>query len=161
MKKLILLFVSTLILTSCNVDDDGPKTLLTPAEVSEIDVPDYFENGKTYEIDIVYLLPDACHNAAGINVQRGSNSNGEKEWRDIYVTGVASYDSNLSECNKDATNTELEKDGSFKITIPMNDEQSYTFYLWTGVDTDNKNIYTEVVVPIGKPEDAAQAFWSN
>lgn len=152
MKKLILLFVSTLVFISCDVDDDGPRTLLKAAEVTDIDVPEFFEAGKTYEIDVTYLLPDACHTAAGINAQRGSSSNGEEEWRDIYITGVVSYDSNLTDCNKEAEGDELIKEASFKMTIATNEDEPYTFYLWTGVDEDDENIYTEVIVPVGEPE---------
>jgi len=149
MKKLILLFVSSLVLVSCDVDDDGPRTMLTAAEVTDVDLPEFFEAGKTYDIDVTYLLPDACHTAAGINAQRGTNSNGEEEFRDIYITGVASYDANLTECDKEAEEDELDRESTFKMTIASDEDEPYTFYLWTGVDEDDENIYTTVVVPVG------------
>ena len=153
MKKLILLFVSSLILVSCEVDDDGPKTLLEPAEVTDVDLPEFFEAGKTYDIDVTYLLPSACHTAAGINAQRGTNSNGEAEFRDIYITGVGSYDANLTECSKEAEEGELDRKNTFKMTIDADEDEPYTFYLWTGVDEDDKNIYTTVIVPVGESVD--------
>lgn len=151
MKKLILLFVSALALVSCNTDDDETRTLLTGAKVTSTDLPAFFEAGKSYDVKITYMLPDACHTAAGINVQRGSITSTEEEWRDIYITGVASYDANLTTCNKDAEASELKKETTFKITIPTEEEEAYTFYLWTGIDADDKNIFTEVVVPVGDP----------
>lgn len=153
MKKLILLFLSSLFLVSCDVDDDGPRTLLTAAEVTAADLPDFFESGKTYDIDVTYLLPSACHTAAGINAQRGTNSNGEDEFRDVYITGVATYDANLTECGIEAEEGELDRETTFKMTIGADEDEPYTFYLWTGVDEDDKNIFTEVVVPIGDPDE--------
>ncbi len=151
MKKLILLFVSALVLVSCSGDDDGPRTDFEAAKVIEIENPEFFEAGKTYEIDVTYFLSDACRSAAGINAQRGSSSNGEEEWRDIYITGIASYDSNLSVCNKDAGANGLNRKASFKITIGEDEDEPYTFYLWRGLDEDEKDIFTEVVVPVGEP----------
>ena len=153
MKKLILLFVSSLILVSCDVDDDGPKTMSVFADVTDVELPEFFESGKTYDIDVTYLLPSACHTAAGIQAQRGTNSNGEDEFRDIYITGVATYDANLTECGKEAEEGELDRESTFEMTIGADEDEPYTFYLWTGVDEDDKNIYTEVIVPVGEPVD--------
>ncbi|RKS55318.1 hypothetical protein BC962_0278 [Gillisia mitskevichiae] len=152
MKKLILLFVSALVLVSCNTDDDGPRTLLVAAEVTNIDVPEFFEAGKTYDIDVTYLLPDACHTAAGIKAQRGSNSNGEEEFRQIYVTGVSSFDSNLTECNEEAEEEDLIKEATFNLSIPTDEDEPYTFFLWAGLDENDENIFTEVVVSVGDPD---------
>lgn len=149
MKKLILLFASSLVLVSCDVNDDGSRTMLTAAEVTDVDLPEFFEAGKTYDIDVTYLLPDACHTNAGINVHRGSTSNGEDEFRDIYITGVASYDANVTQCDEEAEEVELERESTFKLTISSDEDEPYTFYLWTGVDEDDENIYTTVVVPVG------------
>ncbi len=150
MKKLILLFVSSLFLVSCEIDDDGPTTLLIAAEVTAAELPEFFEPGETYEIDVTYLLPSACHTAAGIDARRGGISG--DAFREIYVSGVASYDSNLTECEEEAEESELVREDSFQITIDTNEDEPYTFYLWTGVDVDDENIFTEVVVPVGEPE---------
>ncbi|TVZ26362.1 hypothetical protein JM83_1318 [Gillisia sp. Hel_I_86] len=154
MKKLILVFVSALALISCNIDDEGPKTLLAASIVTNIDVPEFFEAGKTYDIDVTYLLPDACHTAAGVKAQRGSISNGEEEFRQIYVTGVSSFDANLTECDKEAEDEELIKESTFTMSIASDEDEPYTFYLWAGLDENDDNIFTEVVVPVGDPGSA-------
>ena len=155
MKKLILLFVSALVLVSCNTDDDGPRTLLVAAEVTNIDVPEFFEAGKTYDIDVTYLLPNACHAAAGIKAQRESNSNGEEEYRKIYITGVSSYDANLTECDKEVEEDALKMQSTFKISFAADEDKPYTFYLWAGLDENDESIFTEVVVPVGDPDGLA------
>lgn len=152
MKKLILLFVSALALVSCNTDDDGPRTLLVEAKIISTDLPAFFEAGESYDVKVTYLLPNACHTAAGINIQRGSVNNTDEKWRDIYITGVASYDANLTTCSTEAEEDALKKESTFKIAIPAEDEEeTYTFYLWNGLDADGKNMFTEVIVPVGDP----------
>jgi hypothetical protein len=116
------------------------------AEITEHDLPAYFEEGETYKINISYLLPDACHTGLGLQVGRGGDMG--DAYRDIYVAGFASYRSDLVECDEE--DEDLEKESHFSIRI--NDDEPYTFYLWTGVDEDDENIYTEVVVPVGIPE---------
>lgn len=142
MKKLSFLFVSILILTSCSVDDDGPRIDYQFSEVTAADLPDSFEKGKTYKIDVTYLLPSACHTASGIEVQRGNNSGAQR--RDIYVVGMGSYDVNQTECNRE--DDDLEREASFSILI--DEDETYTFYLWSGVDDNMENQYTVVEVPV-------------
>lgn len=150
MKKFILLFVSSIILLSCDVDDDGPRIRFVAAEVTAADLPEFFEAGDSYEIDVSYLLPSACHTAGGIDARREGFTG--DEFRNIYITGIASYDANITVCDEDEED-ELEREDSFKINIGNNEDESYTFYLWKGLDEDGENIFTEVVVPIGDPED--------
>lgn len=129
--------------TSCDIDDDGPGTATYLAEVTEVDLPEFFEAGKTYEIDVTYVLPSACHLDAGIDVKRGGN------YSDIYIVGVATAPANLEECDEEEE--DLEQTTSFSLTVDVN--QPYTFYLWQGVDDDGKTIYTEIEVPVGEQEE--------
>jgi hypothetical protein len=141
MKKLILLFACVSLFVSCDVDDD-PNLVLVPAEVVDIDLPDSFEQGKSYLLEVSYLLPNACHTPSGLQVTRGSETGEER--RDIYVVGVAAVEEGF-DCTLPANN--LETYGSFRIIIDEDDP--FTFYLWTGVDENDEAIYTQVVVPVG------------
>lgn len=152
MKKFILLFVTVLMAVSCDIEDDGIVTMLTAAKVTETDLPEFFEGGKTYTVKVTYILPTACHAAAGLDARRGADTG--EEFRKIYIRGVASYNAVVTECNREVEEEELEKEGVFQITIPTSEEDPYTFYLWTGVDEDGENVYTEVVVPVGNPDEA-------
>ncbi len=148
MKKLVLLMLGFVCLfTSCDVEDDGPQTISYYAEVTEADLPEYFEKGKTYEIEITYLLPSACHTKAGIVAQRGGDT--DEKYREIYIVGLANADADLVDCNIEED--DLEETGKFTINIDR--EEDYTFFLWQGVDEDEENIYTEVVVPVGVPDE--------
>ena len=151
MKKLALLIGCVFTFASCEVEDDGPVVLSEFAEVTEIDVPESFEEGETYEIDVTYLLPTACHQPAGIKAERGSLTGDER--RDIYIAGVATYSSDLVECDEEEEN--LEQSSSFSITIDESDP--YTFYLRTGVDVDNKPVFDTIEVPVTETEENTEA----
>lgn len=146
MKKLALLFVCTLIFTSCDIDDDNTRIVPVYAEVTEADLPEFFEEGESYDIDITYVLPDVCHQAAGLDVNRGGQTGDAR--RDIYVAGIATFDANLAECNQE--DDDLEVVETFTITI--DEEEPYTFYLWQGIDVDNENVFTTIEVPVGEPD---------
>jgi hypothetical protein len=146
MKKLILLFVAAIALTSCSIEDDGPRIAYQFAEVTAADLPASFEKGKTYKVDVTYLLPSACHTAAGLEVKRGNDSGDQR--RDIYVVGIGRYDANLGECTREED--ELEREASFSILI--DEDEPYTFYLWSGVDDNMESQYTVVEVPVMEQE---------
>ena len=150
MKKLALLIGCVFTFASCEVEDEGPRVLSEYAEVTEIDLPESFEEGETYEIEVTYLLPSACHQPAGREASRGSTTGDER--RDIYVAGVATYTSDMGEC--DVEDEDLEETSSFSITI--DETEPYTFYLWKGVDVDNKPVFTTVEVPVTETEETTQ-----
>ncbi len=63
MKKVlmpILLLVACSWFSSCNLDDDSPNFYFTTLNVVEADVPESFEFGETYDIDVTYLRPNGC-----------------------------------------------------------------------------------------------------
>jgi hypothetical protein len=144
MKKIALLFMFTLLLAGCDIEDDGPGSEQVLVEVVDADLPEFFEKGKLYQIEVTYLLPDACHNGLGLQAVRGGSQGAVR--RDIYVAGVASRPAGLEDC--DLESEDLEKTDSF--TLVVDEDQPFTFYLWTGVDANQENTYTKIVVPVGE-----------
>lgn len=153
MKKLILFFASAVLLTGCSLEEDTPGTAYRFAEVTAADLPAAFEKGKTYTVDISYLLPTPCHAAAGLEVRRGNISGAAR--RDIYIAGVAAYDANLVQCpEEEEDEEELTREASFSIRI--DESEPYTFYLWIGVDEQMQSQYTTVTVPVTEPQGSGQ-----
>lgn len=144
MKKIILLLLPVLLLSSCEVDDDGPVIAYDYAEVIEADLPESFILGNVYEIEVTYFLPSACHMAAGIDVRRGGLAGADR--RKIYVAGVASYDANLANCDVEEDEEAMTKKGTFTVTI--DEDEPFTFYLWTGTTSNGQNQFTTVEVPV-------------
>lgn len=124
------------------MEDDSVNLVYQFSKVSQTDLPDSFEKGKTYTVKVKYLLPTACHIPAGIEAKRG-NSHGDQR-RDIYIAGIARYDANLGECTREEEN--LEKEASFSILI--DEDEPYTFYLWNGFNDEHESQYIEVEVPV-------------
>lgn len=145
MKKLILLLVLGASLSACSLDDDGPVYDQKLAKIVSIDLPESFERGDTYSIDVVYILPDGCHIPLGVSATRGGQTGDDR--RKIYVAGVVSRERGTTGCNQPTQ--DLEVDGSFSIRI--DETEPYTFYLWTGVDAQGKAIYDVVEVPVTEP----------
>ena len=148
MKKLIVLAVCAFSLISCEIESDEPSWIPELAEVTAIDLPESFEQGKTYTIDVTYELPTACHMAQGLNASRESAYGSGR--RKIFIAGVAAKKFGETTCDKESEN--LEKESSFKLLI--DEDMTYTFFLWTGVDQTGKAIYTEVQVPVQDPDAA-------
>src|SRR5690606_30554693 len=98
--------------------------------------------GKSYTIKVTYLLPTACHTAAGIEAKRGNTTGSQR--RDVYIAGISRHDENQPECNRE--NGDLKKEASFSLLI--DEDEPYTFYLWNGLDEDNQSKYTVVEVPV-------------
>lgn len=148
MKKLALLFVFALTLSSCSLEDDGPGVKYQYAKVIDAGLPDSFEKGKTYQLEITYLLPSACHKPLGIEANRGSVT-GEGR-RDIYIVGVTSINADITDCTIESDDLEREKN----LTITIDEDEPYTFYLWDGLDAENENKYITVEVPVIAPGSA-------
>lgn len=147
MRKLAFLFVTMLLFASCSIEDDGPQIQYEFAEVLSADLPETFEIGKTYQIEVTYLLPSACHAPAGLEGKRGGISGEER--RDIYIAGVASYDAALTQCDEEEEEEEMIEEGTFSLTI--DEDEPYTFYLWVGVDNQGASEYTVIEVPVTDP----------
>lgn len=151
MKKIAFLLICTLMFAGCDIEDEGPGFVQVYAEVIDADLPESFDPGRNYVIDITYLLPDACHVGLGLNANRGGFEGSTR--RDIFVAGVASRPATDEECTEESEN--LERESSFTLRIDEN--EPYTFYLWQGVDENNKNVYTKIIVPVTEPTPATGA----
>ncbi len=142
MKKLLLLALFAFTLQSCELESDDPVWLPELAQVTDIDLPEFFEQGKSYTIDVTYLLPNPCYIPQGINASREALYGSGR--RKIYVAGIAAKKYGEPECQEESD--DLEKTGSFKLVI--DEDMPYTFFLWTGRDQTGKDLYTEIEVPV-------------
>lgn len=144
MKQIILILAVGFALTGCNVEEDSSIISYGFAEVKEIDLPESFERGKTYNIVVTYLLPTACHTPTGLEVNRGGIAGEER--RSIYVVGVAGIDASLTPCEEEADDEDLEIEATFKL--PIDESEPYTFYLWKAFNEDMSHEYITVEVPV-------------
>lgn len=144
MKRLILFFLGLAVLSGCSMDD-GEDIVSEYAKVTNVDFPPYFELGESYDLEVTYNLPSACHSAMGIDVFK-VGSTGEAN-REIYIAGVVSYDRGAGECTRSNTDPERKE----KFTIIIEEAEPYKFYLFQGLNSNNQAEYTTVTVRVGAP----------
>ena len=146
MKKLVIILLSIVTLSSCSInDDDSPIIEYEIAAITGNDLPDTFEFGKSYTITLEYALPSQCHSFAALDAKRASNTGEER--RQIYVAAVSAFISN-AQCNEDVVGNT----GSTTFNILIDETEDYKFYFWTGLDAAEEPVYTEVTVPVTEVE---------
>ena len=142
MKKLGLLLLSIIVLNSCSVEsDEGPNVNYELAEITKNDLPEEFERGKSYSVNVEYTLPTECSTFAYLDARREGNISAER--RNIYVAAISSTISNAN-CDGE---TEGET-GVSSFSILIDEREDYKFYFWKGLDATNQPIYEEVIVPV-------------
>lgn len=149
MKRIALLMILAVSLYSCSSDDDGPNVNYAFAEITEADLPDFFETGETYKLDVTYELPNACHTFATFD----SNEYADEENDSTYVIEIyalTSYDANLTECTEEGELSETKSTGD--LNISSEDYNNYQFKFLTGVDENEDGEFLIIDVPVGEPE---------
>lgn len=155
MKKIVafvLLAVGLLSFTSCDLDDDGPSIAYEMAEVTGADLPEYFEFEESYEINVDYMLPSACHTFEGFEGNQGENEEDETIF-EYYIQAVTSYDPSLTDCNEE--DDDLNKTSKLfeDFEIESEDYTVYRFNFLTGYDNDGDPEFLTIDVPVGAPDD--------
>lgn len=151
MKKLAFLLLITFSLVGCTLEDDGPNRLLEFAEITNADLPEYFERGESYDIVVTYLLPSACHAFNGFDARQGQGANSNE----IFIGVVTSYDANQTECNKEEDN--LSREATLRdVTITGEVGTVYIFKFWAGQDSSGETQYYIVEVPVEDPDNPGE-----
>ncbi len=141
MKKLILPLLALMLFSGCSVDDVNEDFYYELAKITNNDLPQQFEIGKTYQLTIGYILPSHCSTFAGIDARRAGNSGDLR--REIYVAAIGM--SRLgNNCDENVPGTT----GSAKISILVDEEEDYTFKFWIGEDASENPVYETVVIPV-------------
>lgn len=139
MKKVlmpILLFVACSWFSSCNLDDDSPNFYFTALNVVEADVPESFEFGKTYDIDVTYLRPNGCTFFEGFDVTKTAETD-----RDIVAIGSV-----LTDEDRACTEAIEEVVATLKFSVIYTNEYHFRFY--TGDDENGNATFVEYTIPV-------------
>ncbi|WP_396591130.1 hypothetical protein [Allomuricauda sp. R78024] len=139
MKKGIVLFILfgiSLLVTSCDLDDDGQNFHFTTLAGVEANFPDSFELNETYDIEVTYLRPNGCTFFEGFDVAK----TGETD-RDIVVIGSVFTDNDTA-----CTEAVEEVVATLKFNVIFTGE--YHFRLYTGIDENEDAVYVEYTVPV-------------
>lgn len=143
MKKIVFALMVLVAMSSCSVDDDASNTSYELAEITGNSLPDEFVFGETYSIEIDYLLPSECNSFVAVDARRAGSTSQERT--QIYIGAVTTVN-NSANCDPNVSGNE----GSSNFSITIDEDEDYTFYFWTGIDANDRPIYTEVVVPVAE-----------
>ncbi len=130
----VLLILAFLGMNSCNDDDNGSNVAFKKLQILEVELPDSFNQGELYEIQVSYVRPDGCTYFQGFDVYPKDTS-----VREVVAVGVT-YSDQL--CTQEVT----EVTDSFLFRVVY--DQPYTFRFYKGEDTNGDPEYLEVEVPV-------------
>lgn len=135
MKKLIVVFICSVLFSSCSVESD-PNTefYYEILPIDHVDIPSEFVFGETYEIFVGYLRPSGCH------IFNDFYYTSENNQRTIAVINTVYSNQNCEVFD----NVMVEV--SFNFVVTSND--SYVFRFWQGEDDNGNDIYYIVEVPV-------------
>lgn len=139
MKKMIVpifLFVACSWFSSCSLDDESPNFYFTALNVVEADVPESFEFGQTYDINVTYLRPNGCTYFEGFDVTKPAETT-----RDIVVIGSVLTDNDVA-----CTQAVEEVVATLKFNVIYTSD--YTFRFFAGKDGNGNDTYVEYTVPV-------------
>lgn len=133
MKRYLLILLTTLILSSCNPNDDDGNYYFDYVPITTVDVPDEFVHGETYQLYVNYELPDDC------TIYYDYDYIYRDETRIVATIGMV-YEGN--DCEESVT------EGEYIINVEVRQSEDYIFKFWQGIDDNGENIYLIVEVPV-------------
>ncbi len=135
-----ILIVACAWFTSCEVDDDSPNFYFTALNTIEADMPELFEFGKTYDIEVTFIRPNGCTFFEGFDVVQTDQTG-----RDIVVIGSV-----LTDENRACTQALEEVVATLRFNVIYTNE--YTFRFFAGDDENGDPTYLEYTVPVAEQQ---------
>lgn len=143
MKKLLLLLIVFMGISSCSFEEDTLNFQVEFIPVESIEFPEYMEAGHTYQLKVFYKRPSDCYYFDGFYTEKGQSSE---------VLAVQTLVIQNAKCEP-LENKEPEV-GLYNFTCPMYDVSaagnSYSFEVYKGDDSEGNMIFETVEVPIGQ-----------
>lgn len=132
----ILLVVTLVMASSCDVDDDNTNFHYETLEITDALLPEAFEYGELYTVEFKYLRPTNCHYYEGFDFQKT-----DKTERTIYAIGAVLDQTGCKEFANDSIGT-----ASFNFEVRYRDP--YTFKFYSGDNEDGEKQYITIEVPV-------------
>lgn len=134
MKRFFFIYLTIITFLSCSVDDDSIDYNFEFIPIEEVGIPESFNLGETYQIDLTYYRPTTCHAFHDFYYVANENQ------RTVAIINIV-YDNSNCEPLED----EL-MDVSFDFKAIYN--QTYMFKFWQGEDDNGDDIYLIYEVPV-------------
>jgi hypothetical protein len=134
-KQIILFALVVLLFSACNSDDNSNFRIET-LPIKEATVPNQFEFGKSYDLSVIYDLPNGCYSFYDLYYQYDGPA------RIVAVNSIVN--SNLA-C------TEALITQQFNFVVQVSQLDDYTFKFWKGEDELGNDLFEEITVPVIGP----------
>ncbi|MBM1105309.1 hypothetical protein JQC67_04060 [Aurantibacter crassamenti] len=129
----ILLVAIGLTTASCSKDENDTIEFKA-LQISEVELPESFSLGNTYEVKVIYSAPDGCTYFEGFDVTQKDTT-----IREVFAIGSRNID---KQCDQAVTNHE--ESFLFKVVH----DQDYLFKFWQGQNTEGEAQFLEIEVPV-------------
>lgn len=127
------------VFVSCSIDDDQTNFRYTTLETVNANVPDTFELGRVYNIDVNLLRPDECTFTETFDVRRSFTDS--TNVRTVSAIGIVIEEEN-GECAE--VNEEIQDTFRFEVLYT----KPYVFRFYTGDDENGEPEFLEIEVPV-------------
>lgn len=125
-------------MTACSSDEDGGGTMQNLAVITNVELPEYFEYNRDYEIKIDYRRPTTCDFFSGFDISKNGNI--------ITVGVVTSYRTSNRRCERTGT-----LNSSTNLNFVADREDFYIFKFWQGENAVGTAQFLTVEVPVTRP----------
>ncbi len=140
MKRLYVLLcagIVAIISVSCSIDDDQTNFKYATLKTVSANLPDTFELGRVYKIDVKMLRPDDCTYSETFDVRRDFTDS-------INIRTVAAIGLVLDEAECTVVNDSIQNSFQFEVIYT----KPYLFKFYTGDDENGKPEFLEIEVPV-------------
>ena len=133
MKKISLFLLGLLVFTSCLNHDDSPNYKFEYMVIDEAFTPESFTFGESDTITVKYSLPNDCYTFNQIYYETQDTT------RIVAVTAMVLLD---ADCTEEIVQEEK------KFVVTASQREDYIFKFFKGKDSNDENIFEEVIVPV-------------
>ncbi len=130
MKPFLICLIAFLTL-SCSTEEDSINSYIVVLPIDSVSMPQHFEVGETYQIDLTYLSPSNCHYFNDIYYDIDGN-----------ISHVAVLNTVADNGNCETINLETETTFNF---VP-NNIGTHIFKFWQGKDENDEDLYLSMEI---------------
>lgn len=139
--KRTYIFLSTMIVAlisfSCSLDDDQTNFEYATLETLSASLPDTFDLGRVYNIDVKLLRPDECTFSETFDVRRDFTDS-------TNIRTVAAIGIKLDQTDCAVANDSIQDSFQFEVLYT----KPYIFRFYTGDDESGEAEFLEIEVPV-------------
>ncbi|MDB2606451.1 hypothetical protein N9Y48_01595 [Zobellia sp.] len=129
--------LGTLITTSCSLDDDRVNFQYTAMHITEASLPDTFELGKIYDVNVTILRPNDCSMFDQFDVVRSFTDSSQV--RTVSAVGIVLEKEECTEVNDQI-------EDFFQFEVLYTDPYIFKFYM--GDDHEGQPEFVKIEVPV-------------